>query len=241
MILAIKAFKDLAEYLAGGNSEGFEAARPGRCPGPRRCQCRLWRHTAYERTAIDGSGTRIKVTIQRYRCPGCGLTVSCLFDFLVPYLRFTVQAMAGYLEWYLRQWTSYEELAWSVDAESLPSKSSIFRWVSRLAERSRRLAAAIQREAVLSQSESALVEVEPVECPNAIKAKKPGKAGELNEAAECMLLTERLLAGPLFAEDSTLTTLQRYFATAAETAWSILTGRVGVVLSTQQSVKYTIF
>lgn len=241
MIVAIKGFKGLTDLLAAVKESGFDAPRPSRCPGPKQCRCRLWRHTAYKRTAIDETGNAAEVTIQRYRCPACRLTLSCLFDFVIPYGQFTVQAVIRYVECYLRKWRTYEELAWSADGERCASKSSTFRWVDRLADRARKLGAAVQLEAVLSRPENAEMELEPVQCPNAIKVKKVGKAGGLNEGAECILLTERLVIVPLFADDSPLMTLQRYFLTAAETVWSIMTGRRRLMLSTQQSTKYAIF
>lgn len=241
MIVAVKAFKDLAEMLAALTGKEFEAPRPSRCPGPEGCPYPLWKHTPYERTAIDETGKAIEVTIRRYRCSRCGLTVSCLFDFLIPYLRFTVQAVCAYAEEYLGQLITYEELAWSADGEHVSSKSSIFRWIDRLAERADRLATAIQREAVLTRPENVELELEKVACPNGFKARKPGKASDLDVGLECLLMTEALVVAPVFVGDSTLMTLQRYLVTAAETVCSIFTGRRGLGLSTQQSAKYAIF
>jgi len=241
MIVAVNPFKDLAELLAAAEAKEFEAPRPNRCPGPRGCPFPLWKHTPYERTAIDETGRAREVIIRRYRCSKCGLTVSCLFDFLIPYLRFTVQAVCVYAEQYLKRLITYEELAWSADGEHVPSKSSIFRWIDRLADRADRLATAIQREAVLTRAENVELEFEEVECPNSWKSRKPGKASDLDTGLGCVLLTEALVVAPAFVGDSALSALQRYFVAAAETAWSIFTGRRGLGLSTQQSAKYAIF
>ena len=236
-IVALKGFRDLRAIEEG--AAALEEERPDSCPGG--CQYRMWKHTGYRRTAIDESGKRWKVFVPRFRCGQCGQTISCLFDVLIPYVRFTIQAVVAHVETYLMRETTYEEMAWSEDNEKGPSKSTMFRWVNRLAERAEKLASTVQREAVLIDPGNA--DMEPVEsnCPNSSKARIDGKAGMLDRGAECIGLAERFLVYRPFEEDSILTVLHRYCMTAAETVWSILSGRVGLSVSSQQRVKYVIF
>ena len=163
------------------------------------------------------------------------------FDFLIPYVRFTIQAVAGYVEEYLSTKATYEQLAWAKEQAGLPSKSSIWRWVNRMAEHAQRLTRAVQQEAVLSNAENALMEPVVVTCPNSYKARTQTKATGLSDGAACMALTERLLVRPLFEKEAIVTVLHRYFVTAGEMVWSIFTGRKGKVLSIQQSTAYAIF
>lgn len=238
-IIAVKQFEDLSAFEASGKE--FVVPRPVRCPEG--CDSVMRGHTGYERGVIDERGVKRMIFVKRFLCSStaCGKTVSCLFDFLIPYARFTIQAVAGYVEEYLGTETTYEELAWTKEQTGLASKSSIWRWVHRLAERAERLSRAVQQEAVLSNVENAQIEPITVTCPNAYKAQKEGKAIGLSDGATCMALAEQLLVRSLFERDEILTVLHRYFVTTAETVWSIFTGRKGVVLSMQQSSAYAIF
>ena len=157
-IISVKAFLDLGTYEL--EKEGYEVPRPSKCPAG--CDSVMWKHTGYERGAIDETRSLRIIFVQRFRCRS-------LFDFLVPYSRYTVQVIASYGEEYLKVETTYEELAWSGDeANAKPSKRSIWRWLERLAGCAEKLARAVQQEAV--QSDVANAEVEPVNaiCPNAL-------------------------------------------------------------------------
>jgi hypothetical protein len=238
-IIAVKQFEDLAAFEKSGKE--FAVPRPSRCP--KGCDSVMRRHTGYERGAFDERGVKRMIFVERFLCSStaCGKTVSCLFDFLIPYVQFTIQAVAGYVEEYLSTETTYEELAWTKEQAGLASKSSIWRWVHRLAERAEKLSRAVQQEAVLSNVDNAQIEPIVVTCPNSYKARKERKAIELSAGAACMALAERLLVCFLFEKDRILTVLHRYFVTTAETVWSIFTGRKSVVLSIQQSSAYAIF
>lgn len=239
-IIAVNDFADLTDYERA--KEGYEVPRPERCPEG--CSSVMWRHGRYERGVVQqGLGLRV-ISVQRFQCsqPSCNKTVSVLFDFLVPYSRYTIQEIARHTEQYTREETTYEEMAWSADyTEGRPSKRSIWRWMDGLAKRAEKLLREIQREAVLSDVENALVE--PVEgtCPNEYKAHTAKKAAGLTGSFMSLVMTERMLVRRLFAEDTIVIVLHRYFLTAAETAWSLFTMRSKCRLSTPQRAAYAIF
>jgi len=238
-IIAVKEFQDLSALkIALEKEEKYVVPRPSACP--RGCDSVMWGHPGYERGVIDEKGELQMISIQRFRCNRCGQTVSCLFDFIVPYRRFPVQTLAQYAEEYLSLKRTYEELAWSGDDVG-PSKSSIWRWVQQVARGARKLARTVQQEAVMSDLANAEVEPVVVTCPNSYKAHTENKAVGLNDGSTSLALTERFLVRRLFEKDKILTVLHRYFVTTAETVWSIFTARKGVLMSTQQSTAYAIF
>src|SRR5271156_4431702 len=67
------------------NGKDLEVERPSRCPREtcNRRDC-FWRHTGYYRQ-VKEEDESVSVRIQRFMCRYCGLVISCLFSFLVPY------------------------------------------------------------------------------------------------------------------------------------------------------------
>lgn len=76
-----------------------------KCPalsiGCRDCGGAMHKHGRYWRTAVT-SRKVYRVPIYRWRCPGCGRTVSVLPDFLVPYAQFVSLVREGVMRRRLR-------------------------------------------------------------------------------------------------------------------------------------------
>ncbi len=91
-------------------------------------------HSSYARTAIDGVGSRHKVSVARVKCGNraCGVTHACLYDFLIPYKQHTVEAISPYVGHYLKELSTYLDTAWQWEFELMPDQSLVFRWLSTL-------------------------------------------------------------------------------------------------------------
>ena len=70
----------------------------------------FYRNGAYMRQVIEGL-LFVLVVIHRFRCERCGATISRPPSFLVPYRRFTAQAMSQAIDGYAEIETSYGELS----------------------------------------------------------------------------------------------------------------------------------
>src|SRR5580692_8293987 len=96
MIIPVSVPSTLVEYLKV--KDQIDVPRPASCP---KCAATntFWRHDHFERKAMEGELTG-SVRIQRFLCRACGLAVSCLFAFLVPYRQFTAAIVAKAVEGY---------------------------------------------------------------------------------------------------------------------------------------------
>ncbi len=100
MIIQLLGAISLAEYVEAESADGTEGVRkPDNCPrcGARDC---FWRHGRYQRTVIEGSQER-KISVTRLICKSCGLTVSLLQSFIVPYRQFSAAAISQAVEVYV--------------------------------------------------------------------------------------------------------------------------------------------
>lgn len=174
-IIRVAGVNSLADYV--DRKEEIQVGRPARCPGKGcgRTNC-FWKHTGYGRKAREGELVET-IYIQRFLCRYCGLVISCLFDFLVPYLIFTarVVAEAG------RRYASDRRVSYRQLSEELggieegrdggvlrPSHNQIYLWVKHLALRSWGLLSPVQRFAV--RANLPLTSERHLSCPNRWKA-----------------------------------------------------------------------
>lgn len=174
-IIRIAGVNSLAAFV--DRKGEVEVERPVRCPGKRcrRTDC-FWKHTGYERKAREGDLVET-VYIQRFLCKYCGLVISCLFDFLVPYLIFTARMVAEAVRRYASDGkASYRRLSEELggieegrDGGVLrPSHNQIFLWVKQAALRSGTLLVAVQGYAV--RTNVVLMSERHLMCPNRWKA-----------------------------------------------------------------------
>lgn len=235
MMLTVPGPASLAEYMK--KRDEVVVPRPSRCP-----EChgrRMWKHTGYERKARDADGRIESVWIQRYRCFYCRLLVSCLFEFLVPYVQYTVQALAAWVAAYVESPMTYEQLAWSGEGDE---KSTVFRKVHTFSRKSEELIAEVQTEAMLNRAENVDMEWQQEECPNSWKAHTSGKAAALNAGCSLLLFCRRLMRRPAdFSGAEVLEQLHKYFITSAEGLRSIFSSGNRLRLSNQQSMHRVIF
>ncbi|MCI0564292.1 MAG: hypothetical protein MN733_37945 [Nitrososphaera sp.] len=95
-------------------SEGeIEVQRPSRCPRPK-AECGssepMRKNGSYPRQVIYW-GLLFVLSILRFRCGRCGKTVSRPYSWLVPYKRFSAEAIAAGVEAYATEESKYRELS----------------------------------------------------------------------------------------------------------------------------------
>ncbi len=225
-IVRVVGVNSLSAYVE--RAEKIEIKRPIRCQN-QGCQRTngFWRHTGYERTAREGD-LSVVVSIERFLCKYCGLVVSCLFDFLIPYVIFSAKAVGSVVQRYAGSEVSYRGLAEeaaaidTADADEgpRPSHVQIFRWVERMASQSSVLLLQMQREAVNANraplSEKALV------CPNSWKAFTPDKRSALDRLLKLLVQSSRWCGD---GEATVVEWLHRYFLQTSSMCRAILSGR----------------
>lgn len=219
MILPVFEPASLAEYIKSGAPE---PQRPETCP---RCGGRhtFWRHDSFERQAFEKELTAT-VRIQRFLCRNCGLTVSCLFAFLIPYKQATAAVVAEAAFEYGTKRTTYRALAEELDdldseAATRPSHTQAFKWIESICSKSEYLLQQIQKEAVMLGGSDLLQNLVGVVCPNARKAHSSEKSKRLNALAEVIHHAHQLLGARLFE-------LQSYFLRGVESLQAIFCDRV---------------
>jgi hypothetical protein len=88
MIIPHNFKMNIYEYAAKGKENDFPVF--DHCPS---CGClasgNLHRHGYYWRYGIEGED-HIRIPICRYKCLSCGITISILPDFLIPYFQYTL-------------------------------------------------------------------------------------------------------------------------------------------------------
>jgi hypothetical protein len=233
-IVSVVGVNSLAEYIERG--EDLKVDRPVRC---QRESCGrskgFWKHTGYERTAREGE-LSVVVSIERFLCKYCGLVVSCLFDFLIPYVIFSARAVAGVVTGYASKKTSYRELSGNAaaldsgqnDKGPRPSHVQIFRWVERMAKQSGVLLVHVQR-LVINVGQELLSEQELC-CPNRWKALTVQKMSELDVLLKLLVQSGQCWGA---GETTVVERLHRYFSQTSSMRRAILSGRK-LRLSAQQ-------
>jgi len=224
MIIQLLGAISLAEYVEAESAEGTEGVRkPENCArcGARDC---FWKHGRYQRTVIEGSQEQ-KISVTRLICKSCGLTVSLLQSFMVPYRQFSAAAISQAVEVYVDGTAgSYLEAADSVSSTEedvqKPSSSQVFRWTDLLAWRAERLLAESQKEIMLRGREGDLPE-NGTNSPNAVKAMTTLKRKRVNLLAELLSLGAVLVG----EGDNLLCRLHHFFLFNAESMKALWSGR----------------
>ncbi len=239
-IVAVPHVTPLADYVA---CEGeVSADRPSKCKNPACGRTNgFWKHTGYKRTAREGE-LSVVLTIERFLCRYCGLVVSCLFDFLIPYVVFTAKLVGDAIQEYGCKPTSYREVSgnsspWESTEDGpagpRPSHVQIFRWVRRVAEQSNVLLTHVQKLAV--QAELEMSGSELLACPNGWKAFTKRKRHELDDLLRLLVESGRCSGSGLV---STVDWMHRYFLQSSSFCRAILSGRK-FRLSAQQRTKHS--
>ena len=96
--------------------------RPASCPGCRSKQ--IIGHGWYERWAVY-ERRDVRVWVKRWRCKGCGKTISQLPSFLHRYRHYVLAVIEGVLRKRLEQGQAWSQLAQT----GAPSQRSMRRWV----------------------------------------------------------------------------------------------------------------
>jgi hypothetical protein len=236
MIIPVFEPATLAEYIKLGAPQ---APRPSLCPKCRECES-FWRHGSFERLAIEGM-LEASVRIQRFLCHICGLAVSCLFAFLVPYRQATASLVAQAVTEYAGSPTTYRQTAEEMSplestSPPKPSHSQVFRWVQGVANKAERLLLQVQKELLLQGRADDVQNMIGVPCPNAHRAHSICKAVLLNRLAE-LLQFANLLVGE---NSNSMTALHSNFLSQVESLQVILSERV-IRLANPQTMKHVVF
>lgn len=172
---------------------------PEECSRCKRRRCH-WRHGSFTRTAEGLTGSR-EIKIQRYICKECGKTVSELPEGLVPRRHYRLDLIARGVEEYATRATSYRLTAGRLPGVSV---SQVFEWVKLILSRAASLLQDVQRwcvcQAFDENVEDALIAIEAVTCPNAWKARVPGKEELLNTLSRLVGQGEVALSARRFGE-----------------------------------------
>jgi hypothetical protein len=238
-IVAVPRVSSLAEYVQREGDVTVE--RPSRCENPTCGRSNgFWRHTGYKRTAREGE-LSVELRIERFLCKYCGLVVSCLFDFLIPYVVFTASLVGAVVQEYGCAPTSYRNLsgnntplnsAQDGAAGPRPSHVQIFRWVRRVAMHSKVLLTYVQKFVLQAGVETRGTEL--LACPNSWKAITEQKQHELDDLLRLLVESSRCNGSGLV---SPVDWMHRYFLQSGSICRAILSGR-GLKLSTQQRAKH---
>lgn len=101
MIISYDFGIDLAEYAKRGTANHFPV--PHECPN---CRCiapgNLHRNGYYWRNGITEEITE-RIPICRFKCLACGVNLSILPDFLIPYFQYTIHTILRRLEMLLKE------------------------------------------------------------------------------------------------------------------------------------------
>lgn len=234
MIIPVVGPGSLDEYLKSGAPA---AGRPSECP---KCEAKetFWRHDCFERQAMDGN-LSVRIKIQRYLCCACGLVVSCLFTFLIPYRQATACLVAQAVSDYSTTERTYRQEAGelcSLDADSppRPSHSQVFRWVNAMTEKVGQLLLQMQKELVMRGHTNEVQDQISKSCPNAKKAHTTRKATLLNELAEFVQL------GWLLVGERGLSALHAHFLSQVESLQAIFSEH-HLRLANPQKMRQVIF
>lgn len=149
-------------------------------------------HGYYSRSYIDEIGVRHQVQVPRVRCRSCRQAFSCLYEFLIPYRRYGLEAFAVGLFCYLTKLCSYTEALWESGTEM--EASTVFRAISVLRERIYQAQLQLQLK-LINAGVDLLGQALPVFCLNADKARIRGKGADLKRAAEVLSLAKAFLQG----------------------------------------------
>lgn len=238
MIIPVIGVETLAEYEKQKDNLD-QLTRPRQCP---KCACErtFWKHGTYLRKVFDGEKDN-DVRISRYICSNCTLVVSCLFSFIIPYVRTSPDLVAEAVEQYSEIETSYGRLASELtdlnsESSPKPSQTQVFRWVAFAAERADALCQAFQREFVMRGRTSVLADFPLATCPNAEKAKSNKKKSRLEKLRELLELAR-------FWTQKTTKALQfthAFFFSSVETLQAIFCRRK-IKLPTPHNVKHVLF
>jgi hypothetical protein len=224
----------LAEYV---EKKHIVVPRPDEC-GNCRKKGSLWKHGCFERWAIEAE-TEVLLRIQRFLCPACGATTSCLFEFLVPYRRFTVAVIAQGVSSYASAQTTYRGEAVGLSKlESSdtpkPSHCQVFRWVRTVCDKVQIHLLQAQKTMVMTGRADELEQLRRKICPNSDKAKSIAKSASLNLLAELNCIAELI-----FADDG-LAALHAHLLQSVEALQAIFAGHA-FELVTPQRAKHLIF
>ena len=225
MIIMVFAFKCLSDYLLSGKD--YEAPRPVVCPGE---DCGLsncfWKHTGFNRNVLDLDES-VSVKVQRFRCKFCGLVVSCLFSFLVPYRRYSAEVVGNSVEVYAtarvtKPLESYRRIAENLNC----SRMAVFRWTEFLGKNAPKLQGQVQKEFMLTggawQELSAIPE--GGKSPSIGRARSVEKESLLNDLFGLVEVSKVFLG----STQSVLEKLHAQFLKNIESRQLILTGRKNI-------------
>jgi hypothetical protein len=223
MIIPVNGVDTLADYER--RREYLDKnIRPVFCPACRK-EKSFWRHGKYERKVFIGA-ENVAVHINRFKCGNCAIVVSCIFSFMVPYVRYASNVVSKAIQNFSEVETSYVEQASEVtdlgeDAVAKPSPTQIFRWVDRVARKAESLLFQLQKEFVMRNAEDLFNGFVAQRAPNQKKARSEQKKKLLQDLAEFVQMAHLFTANGADA----LLQIHAFFLCDVESLQAIFCGR----------------
>jgi len=193
--------------------EGKEIPHCMSCPACEKGVLR--RHDDHLKTVKDLNGKPLRVTMLRLKCSSCPKIYTCMPYPLLPYKSYTVVAATEMIDDYISEPGTYFELAsGAAPEEDFKSHTHLlFCLLERLLEQISWIEEWLQKVRFGRGESMWQGEAEPrKECPNAKKARKPGKADKLNRARTAMSLMNRVIREVSFSEEIELAGRQLFKA-----------------------------
>ena len=228
---------------------------------------KLLRNGSYCRTVIEGLFL-ILVVIYRFRCRGCGKTVSRPYSFLSPYRRFPADLICDAIEMYgVGEETSYREISTELsvrnpknkeeeDAQGVleekgvshgktgfcPAHSTVFSWLDRICKKDEQNVLQVEKELVRRNVDlDNLPPAKRLVNMNAWKAGNERYKQQKDKANQLNKLTYLLAAAKLLIAGSEVSRrLRTYFLCFAEKCLDLLSD-VGMKLPITQTSEHLLW
>lgn len=160
------------------------------------------RHGTYTRSVVDESGTEHEIRIQRLRCENCPgkRTHSLLYDFLIPYCKYTVKSMEQPVVAYVLEPTTYLGALNEVVSETATLFKAVKMMLLHLPEFWMHL-----MQSLIAAGYSAEMLASDAYSPNSTKCRSEEKQKRLDWSAQLLRLVPNIFAEasrrgyPLFA------------------------------------------
>ncbi len=231
--------REYAPKEVGGEGKEIPSGMP--CPSCRsKLAGRLVLHSRYRRAVkhLDGS-RRIVINSMRLQCGKCGATHTVAYEHLLPYSRYTTEALEKLAAPYFEEVTSYEDAGWSVsEDEGEGHRSLVFRLVERLCRMREQITTFVEMrrhglEEWLWKRDVAELELD---CPNSYKAKSEEKKRALKQVAEALAKLRKIVS-----DGQEVIGYLHQAATCLKTPFSLLTETRGARMQIPRNWGDTLF
>jgi hypothetical protein len=181
LIIPVFGLNSIEEYLQH-SEEVDKKVRPHFCPRCKR-KSSFWRHGKYSRK-VQTERASFEIRINRFKCRDCGLVVSCVYSFLIPYAHYSLKTVATAVENFLEFGGTYSQQAaelsdLAADKQFKPSATQIFKWVALLVSRSEQLHFQLQKEQLMRNANANFDSLPALTQPTKVSTRSAAKGARL--------------------------------------------------------------